>query len=102
MSKIIKDTIHANGIDIGIYTSDFENEYISLTDIARYKSNEPTAVIQNWLRGRDVLEFLGLWEQLHNPNFNPSNSRGLKCKLALMLSQCHQKNGLNPQMQLAL
>nr|WP_197021863.1 hypothetical protein [Ruminococcus sp. HUN007] len=38
MNKIIKDTIHANGIDIGIYTSDFENEYISLTDIARYKS----------------------------------------------------------------
>jgi len=41
MNKIIKDTIHANGIDIGIYTSDFENEYISLTDIARYKSDSP-------------------------------------------------------------
>lgn len=78
MSKIIKDTIHANGIDIGIYTSDFENEYISLTDIARYKSDEPTAVIQNWLRGRDVLEFLGLWEQLHNPNFNPLEFEGFK------------------------
>ena len=37
MGKIIKDTIHANGIDIGIYTQDFENEFISLTDIARYK-----------------------------------------------------------------
>ena len=78
MSKIIKDTIHANGIDIGIYTSDFENEYISLTDIARYKSDDPTAVIQNWLRGRDVLEFLGLWEQLHNPNFNPLEFEGFK------------------------
>ena len=78
MSKIIKDTIHANGIDIGIYTSDFENEYISLTDIARYKSDDPTAVIQNWLRGRDVLEFLGLWEQLHNPNFKPLEFEGVK------------------------
>ena len=78
MSKIIKDTIHANGIDIGIYTSDFENEYISLTDIARYKSDDPTAVIQNWLRGRDVLEFLGLWEQLHNPNFKPLEFEGFK------------------------
>ena len=47
MEKIIKDTIHENGIDIGIYTQDFENEFISLTDIARYKSDDPTAVIQN-------------------------------------------------------
>ena len=54
MQKTIKDTIHANGIDIEIYTSDFENEFISLTDIARYKSEEPTAVIQNWMRGRDI------------------------------------------------
>lgn len=47
MGIIIKDTIHVNGIDIGIYTQDFENEFISLTDIARYKSDDPTAVIQN-------------------------------------------------------
>ena len=40
-----EDTIHANGIDIGIYTQDFENEFISLTDIARYKSDDPAAVI---------------------------------------------------------
>lgn len=71
MGKIIKDTLHANGIDIGIYTQDFENEYISLTDIARYKSDDPTAVIQNWMRNRDIIEFLGLWEKLHNPNFKP-------------------------------
>ena len=38
--KPIKETIHAKGFDIGIYTTDFENEYISLTDIARYKSDE--------------------------------------------------------------
>ena len=41
MKNLVKDTIHANGIDIGIYTQDFENEFISLTDIARYKSDEP-------------------------------------------------------------
>ena len=69
MSKVIKEVIHANGIDIGIYTEDFQNEYISITDIARYKSDEPKSVIQNWMRGRDTLEFLGLWEQLHNPIF---------------------------------
>ena len=69
MTRIIKDTIHANGIDIGIYTTDFENEFISLTDIARYKSDEPKDVIKNWMRSKDTLEFLGLWEQLHNSNF---------------------------------
>lgn len=69
MGKIIKDTIHANGMDIGIYTSDFENEFISLTDIAKYKSDEPKDVIKNWMRSKDTLEFLGLWEKLHNSSF---------------------------------
>ena len=78
MGKVIKDTIHANGIDIGIYTQDFENEFISLTDIARYKSDDPTAVIQNWMRNRDVIEFLGLWEKLHNPDFKPLEFEGFK------------------------
>ena len=44
MAKMVKETIHANGVDIGIYTQDFENEYLSLTDIARYKSDDPAAV----------------------------------------------------------
>ena len=78
MGKVIKETIHANGIDIGIYTRDFENEFISLTDIARYKSDDPTAVIQNWMRNRDVIEFLGLWEKLHNLDFNPLEFEGFR------------------------
>ena len=78
MGKIIKDAIHANGVDIGIYTEDFENEFISLTDIARYKSDDPTAVIQNWLRNRDVIDFLGLWEKLHNSNFKPLEFEGFR------------------------
>ena len=78
MSKIVKEVIHANGIDIGIYTEDFQNEYISITDIARYKSDDPTAVIQNWMRGRDVIDFLGLWETLHNSNFKPLEFEGFK------------------------
>ena len=74
----VKDTIHAKGIEIGIYTSDFENEFISLTDIARYKSDDPAAVIQNWMRNRDVIEFLGLWETMHNPDFKPLEFEGFK------------------------
>ena len=70
MAKTIKrETIHAGGIDIGIYTTDYKNEFISLTDIAKYRSIQPSITIHNWLRGRDVVEFLGLWEVLHNPDF---------------------------------
>ena len=58
----VKETLHAQGHDIGIYTTDFQNEFVSLTDIAKYRSDEPAAVIQNWMRSRDVIEFLGLWE----------------------------------------
>ena len=74
--KNIKETIHAKGLDIEIYTTDFQNEYISLTDIAKYKSDEPAAVIQNWMRNRDIIEFLGLWESLHNPAFKPLEFEG--------------------------
>lgn len=70
--KTIKETIHAKGIEIGIYTTDLENEYISLTDIARYRSSDPRITIHSWLRSRDIVEFLGLWEVLHNPDFKRS------------------------------
>ena len=78
MGKVIKETLHANGMNIGIYTQDFENEFISLTDIAKYKSDDPAAVIQNWMRSRDVIEFLGLWERFHNPNFKPLEFEGFQ------------------------
>ena len=55
-----------------------EDDYISLTDIAKYKSDEPNAVIQNWLRNKNTIEFLGLWEQLNNPNFNPLEFEGFR------------------------
>ena len=70
-----------------------------MTDIAKYKSDDPTAVIQNWMRGRDVIEFLGLWEQLHNPDFKPIEFEGFKIKPEPMLLQCLRRNGLSLQMQ---
>ena len=70
MSKTKKETIEAKGFSIQIYTEDFKNDYISLTDIARYKNvHEPKDVVKNWLRVRDTIEFLGLWETIYNPNF---------------------------------
>ena len=66
-----KDTIEAKGLSIQVYTEDFKNDYISLTDIAKYKNtDDPRFVIQNWMRNRNTLEYIGLWEILNNPNFN--------------------------------
>ena len=71
MSKINKEQISAKGFSIQVYTEDFKNDYISLTDIAKYKNtDDPRFVIQNWMRNRNTLEFIGLWETLNNPNFN--------------------------------
>ena len=71
VAKVTKEHISAKGFAIQIYTEDFKNDYISLTDIARYKSDEPFIVINNWLRSKDTIEFLGLWESMNNINFKP-------------------------------
>lgn len=77
MSKVKKDTIEVKGIAIQIYTEDFENDYISLTDIARYKNREePNVVVANWMRNFNTIEYLGIWERLNNRNFNPLEFEG--------------------------
>ena len=81
--KSIKETIHAKGIDIGIDTNDFQNEFISLTDIAKDRSDDPNATICNWMRNRDTLEFLGLWESLHNQDFKPLEFEGFRNQAGL-------------------
>ena len=56
-----------------------ESDYISLTDIARYKDSKRTDyIIQNWMRTRDTLEFLGVWEKINNPNFKPIEFDGFR------------------------
>ena len=60
-----------------------ENDYINLTDIAKYKSNDPTAVIGNWLRNRNTIEYLGIWKSLYNPNFKPLEFEGFKKEAGL-------------------
>ncbi len=71
MAKIKKEQISAKGFAIKICTEDFKNDYISLTDIAKYKNaDDPRFVIQNWMRNRNTLEYIGLWEILNNPDFN--------------------------------
>ena len=60
-----------------------ENDYISLTDIAKYKSDDPTAVIGNWMRNRNTIEFLGIWESLYNPMFKPLEFEGFRKEAGL-------------------
>ena len=56
-----------------------QEDYISLTDIARYKDAEHTdTIIQNWMRNRNTVELLGLWETIHNPNFKPLEFEGFR------------------------
>lgn len=56
-----------------------ENDYISLTDIARHRDAERSDyILQNWLRNRSTIEFIGLWEQLNNPKFNSIEFDGFK------------------------
>ena len=60
-----------------------ENDYISLTDIAKYKSDDPTAVIGNWMRNRNTIEFLGIWESLYNPMFKLLEFEGFRKEAGL-------------------
>ena len=70
-----------------------EEDYISLTDIARYKDAERTDyLIHNWLRNRNTIEFLGIWEHLNNPGFNPIEFDGIR-KMAGLNSFIRAEHG---------
>ncbi len=66
----MKKTINILGTEVSVNIQEKE-DYISLTDIAKYKNpEEPRFVVINWLRNRNTIEFLGIWEIIHNSNFN--------------------------------
>jgi hypothetical protein len=75
--------IEVKGNPIAIYKGD-NDEYISLTDIARYKDSLNTDdIIKNWLRNRNTIELLGFWEQMYNPNFKPVEFDGFRKQAGL-------------------
>ena len=77
MSKTKKVTIEVQGASVAVISQD-RQDYICITDIARYKDAERTDyLISNWLRNRNTIEFLGIWEQLNNPDFNPIEFDGI-------------------------
>ncbi len=76
MSK--KTKIEVKGTGITIFTTN-SLDFISLTDIARYRDSERSDyILQNWMRNRSTIEFMGLWEQFHNPAFNSIEFDGIK------------------------
>jgi hypothetical protein len=58
-------------------------DYISLTDIAKFKTTDPNAVIGNWMRNRNTIEYLGIWECLYNSYFKPLEFEGFKKEAGL-------------------
>lgn len=67
-----KKTIVVESTEISVMLKRDQEDYISLTDMARYKDNDPFLVIGHWMRNRNTIEYLGVWESMHNPNFNPT------------------------------
>ena len=83
MKKQNKSTITVQGTDVSIF-SQGGDDFISLTDIARFKNAEHSDdVIRNWLRNRNTLEFLGIWERLNNPDFKPVEFDGFRIQAGL-------------------
>jgi hypothetical protein len=78
-----KKTITVKGTEISIFQGD-NSEYISLTDIAKYKDAVNTDdIIKNWLRNRNTIELLGFWELMYNPNFKPVEFDGFRKQAGL-------------------
>ncbi len=74
--------IEVKGSEITV-VQNLKQDYISLTDIARYKTDDTSAVIGNWMRNRNTIEFIGIWETLYNPNFKPLEFEGFRNQAGL-------------------
>ncbi|KOH42682.1 KilA-N domain-containing protein [Sunxiuqinia dokdonensis] len=75
-------TINVKGSEITVF-HEKEQDYISLTDIAKHKTDDASAVIANWMRNRNTIEFLGIWETLYNPDFKPLEFEGFRNQAGL-------------------
>jgi hypothetical protein len=83
MSKAKRSTIEVKGAAVAVLSQN-QQDFICITDIARYKDAERTDyLISNWLRNRNTIEFLGIWEQLNNPGFNPIEFDGIRKQAGL-------------------
>ena len=82
-STPINKKINVQGLEVVLYQNN-EEDFLSLTDIARYKdSNNTDDIIKNWLRNRNTVELLGFWEMMYNPNFKPVEFDGFRKQAGL-------------------
>src|SRR3990167_950974 len=80
---IMKSKLYVQSHEVATTTKD-GIEYICITDIARFKNSDRTdIIIGNWLRNRNTVEFLGIWEQINNPDFKPIEFDGFKKQAGL-------------------
>ena len=83
MAKSASSSLVVRGSQIGVLVHE-GNDYICLTDIARHQNPEAIDdLIRNWIRNRNTIEFLGIWEGLNNPSFNPVEFDGIKARAGL-------------------
>ncbi len=67
-----KKAIQVQGSEISLLAGEGRDDYFSITDIARkFNAENPSVLVINWFRTKSTIEFLGVWEKLHNPDFNP-------------------------------
>lgn len=83
--------INVEGSEISIIAID-NRDYISLTDMVRNVENG-VALIEKWLRNKNTIEFLGIWEEMYNANFNSTEFEELKMKQVLIVLFYRLNNG---------
>ena len=77
-----------------------EDAYISLTDIAKYKNPDNAfIVVANWMRNHSTISFLGLWEQIHNPNFKPIEFDRFKAESGLKVITYDELSDFSDELQ---
>ncbi len=83
MNPTKKSTLLVKGSTVAVLSRQAD-DYISLTDIAKHKEpDRADQVIQNWMRNRNTVEFLGIWENLNNPDFKPLEFEGFRNRAGL-------------------
>ena len=91
--------INVLGTEISVLTIK-DQDYISITDILKAKDGQ---LISHWLRNRNTVEFLGIWERVHNPNFNYTgfdiikSQAGLNSYMLSVKEWCEKTNAIGIQ-----
>ena len=90
----MSNRINVKNTEVSVISKN-DTDYISLTDIARFKTDDTSAVIGNWMRNRNTIEFLGIWETLYNPKFKPIEFEGFRKESGLnAFTLSPQKTGI--------